>query len=684
MSKTPSPIENSSLSYQEDGAPYCERFDDIYFDSGSGYQQSEYVFIEQNKIVERIVKAKQAFVIGETGFGTGLNFLLTLQAYQKAQQSQQHELEPLHFISVEKYPLSQAELTKSLLQLEHLAEFSELLVNQYPANSPASFPQSHTALFFQGKVKLTIHFNDAANALSSIKCGRKGLIDSWFLDGFSPSKNPDMWSGEVFSHIGRLTKDQATVTTFTVAGQVKRDLRKIGFRLEKRLSKGKKKEMFYGLMQSNPLTSKGYQLRPRIIKPQHVSIIGGGIASACLAYLLTKQGVKVALYCKDAELAQGGSSNAIGALYPLLHQQKDEISTFYQKAFWRARELYQEIAQLGFSFDHDWCGLLEVSYKEALQKRQQAFEEINAWPKELIHSVNIQQAETISGVKLNYGGLFMPNAGWVSPREIVKQLFNAAQKTNRLKVFSNTLVNDISPINNKVAQASDQQWQLTTNQGNFIASVLVICGGADSINIKPVETLPLSPTRGQVTSMKSNNSIAGLGTVICHKGYLTPKNNGIHCIGATFQKNDTNIETCSEDDSYNLNMLNKCLPELSSDINWQPSDIASNKARLRCMSQDHLPVVGAMPDIAKHIAAYPHLAKDKNWRYSTPAPVIDNLYILSGLGARGLCSAPLSADILTAELCNTPYPLNAQELFNLSPNRFVIRDIIKRKLKIEI
>ena len=86
-----------------------------------------------------------------------------------------------------------------------------------------------------------------------------------------------------------------------------------------------------------------------------------------------------------------------------------------------------------------------------------------------------------------------------------------------------------------------------------------------------------------------------------------------------------------------------------------------------------------MPNIAQHKKAYAHLAKDKNWRYQEPAPVIKNLYMLTGLGARGLCTAPLLADILAADLTGDEYPMGALELFNLSPNRFVIRDIIRRK-----
>ena len=103
---------------------------------------------------------------------------------------------------------------------------------------------------------------------------------------------------------------------------------------------------------------------------KQIAIIGGGIASACAAYALCKQGINVTLYCKDNEIAQGASSNSIGALYPLLHQQQDNISDFYQQAFWRAKSLYTEVLEQGFHFSHQWCGVLDVAYKASLQNRQ--------------------------------------------------------------------------------------------------------------------------------------------------------------------------------------------------------------------------------------------------------------------------------------------------------------------------
>lgn len=439
-------------------------------------------------------------------------------------------------------------------------------------------------------------------------------------------------------------------------------------------------------------SESGYKLRPKIIKPQHVSIIGGGIASACAAYALTKQGIKVTLYCKDNALAQGASSNAIAALYPLLHQQADDISLFYQEAFWRAKSLYTEISQQGFDFPHSWCGLLELAYKESLVKRQKKFNELATWPTELIHKVDAKQASQIANITLGNGGLFMPNAGWIAPQELVKQMINAAKATGRLTIKTDVLVNtieQIQPIENKTqkeeAEKEKTHWRLSTNKGDIDASVLVVCGGAEIIDLDFIKQLPFTSVQGQITSMKTNSVINPLSTVICHKGYLTPssstdQHSGIHCIGATFKKNNTSTIATKEDDEFNLNMLANCLPNLAKNINWTEQDISASKARLRCMTPDHIPMVGAMPDVQKHIETYPHLAKDKNWKYNQPTPVVKNLYVMMGFGARGLCSAPLAADILTADLCGTLYPVSNEMLFNLSPNRFVIRDIIRRKV----
>ena len=671
------------LSFQKDGVPYSNQFNDIYFDSELGSLQSEQIFLHGNNINNRLKHQNDRFVIIETGFGTGLNFLLTLQAYHKLQQEvTTNQIPKLSFISVEKFPLTKLQLLKSLQALPQLTYFANLLLSQYPELSSHDEEIKEFSLkFFDDRVTLTVIINDATQGLSNIISPKNGLADAWYLDGFSPAKNPEMWSKALFTQIARLSKPEASIATFTVAGFVRRQMQDVGFRTQKKAYIGNKHEMLTGILQQKSNSHKGYQLRSTIMKPQHVSIIGGGIASACAALALTQQGIKVTLYCKDNSLAQGASSNAIGALYPLLHQQADDISLFYQQAFWRAKEVYNQVIEQGFSFPHQWCGLLEIAYKESLNNRQNKFNELGAWPEELIHSVDANEASQLANICLANGGLFMPNAGWVSPQDLVKQIVNAAKTTGRLRIENNILVRKIKQKTVLSTKNTHQKnWQLITNKGEFDASVVVFCGGAEIIDFDWINQLPFSSVQGQVTSMQTNENISDLSTVICHKGYLTPKHNDMHSIGATFNKDCTRITPTPEEDQFNIDMLSTCLPELTQNIGWNTNNIANSKSRLRCMTPDHMPMVGPMPDIQKHIDMYPHLSKDKNWKYNQPAPVIDNLYVMMGFGARGLCSAPLAADILAADLCGTPYPVDNNMLFNLSPNRFIIRDIIKRKI----
>ena len=663
----------TSISFQEDGAPFSLQFNDIYFDTESGCQQSEQVFINGNNITERILDKTKPIVIGETGFGTGLNFFLTADKLLRAiDQLGSDNVASIHFISVEKYPLSKEQISKSLAMWPELKPIIEQTLVQYP-DTPTNTPNKRCDIdLLDGKLKLTILFDDAAAAFSSLKLKPKALINAWYLDGFSPSQNADMWSDALFDQIARLSAVDASLATFTVAGFVRRHLTSRGFRVMKKATAGKKNQTLVAKFQQAPC-GLGYRVRTAKPKAQHVTIIGGGIASACLTYQLAKQGVKVTLLCKDEAIAQGASSNAIGALYPLIHLKQDDISQFYVQALFRARQFYDQLLADGYDFAHQWCGLLELSFKDTLRERQEKFETSPVWPENVIHGLNPTQASELSGISLNDGGMFIPSAGWIAPVELVKALFKAAGDVGQVKIKHNVVVSELS-------QNEAGSWRLSTNKGELSASTLVVCGGADSNLLTPLNELPLSPVRGQVSQVSDavfadKGNINDLKTVICHKGYMTPSHNNAFCIGATFDKNDRDINRRKKDDDFNIEMVKQALP----DFDITPDDIVASKARLRGMTPDHLPMVGAVPKTDEYKAIYHRLEKDKNWKIDQLPPYYDNLYIMSGLGARGLCSAPLVADLLCAELCNQPLPMTSDMRFNLAPNRFVIKDIIKRK-----
>ncbi|WP_189637774.1 bifunctional tRNA (5-methylaminomethyl-2-thiouridine)(34)-methyltransferase MnmD/FAD-dependent 5-carboxymethylaminomethyl-2-thiouridine(34) oxidoreductase MnmC [Thalassotalea sp. HSM 43] len=673
MSDKATEIKTAKVKFDEFGAPYSDQFDDIYFDNKHGCLQSEQVFIENNGLPDRWHQFDgKSFVIAETGFGTGLNFLITAAKFTEFKANTKSDLQ-LNFITVEKFPLSKDDLCQALKLWPQFSDISNLLLRDY------QLEQSQLNIRFANDITLTIYFADALQSYRTLADDNGAMIDAFFLDGFAPRKNSDMWSETLFAEFARLAKPDATLGTFTVAGFVRRGLEDAGFKVSKRQHRNRltndveqnpvKAESlmanYVGKDKAKPIN--GFKVRSKTEASQHATIIGGGLASACVAHALVSKGIRVTLYCKDEHLAQGASSNAIGAIYPLLHVQRDNISDFYQQAFDFAMPFYQQLLDKGYQFSHGFDGLLEVAYKEPLIKRQQKFAEQQSWPEDLIRSVSPTQASELSNISLEYGGLFMERAGWVCPPELVNAISKAAIDTGLLTIKYNRHLKHVK-------QADSGRWHITTNKESKTVQNLIFCIGADSLNIDILNDLPLTAVRGQVSQMRSNEVIKPLKTVLCHKGYVTPEHNGSHCIGATFDKHSVEQTPNRHDDIFNLTTLNSCLGEFH---RWQQADVVASKARLRCCTPDHLPMAGRMPIMERHIDAYDHLRYDKNWFFDTPAPLKSGLYVLTGLGARGLCSAPLLADIIAAEISNSDYPVDNDMLFNLSPNRFIVRNLIR-------
>ena len=219
--------------------PYSTQFDDIYFSTDNGLAETEYVFIAGNQLEKRfqILQANQAFTIIETGFGTGLNFLSVCEKWLSHAPANAQ----LNFISTEKYPLSLDELTTALQAWPNLAHMTAPLLRCY-----ATLLQTNqTVVLLNDRVLLTLHIGDAASSLQN----EQQLADAWFLDGFAPSKNPDMWSEALFNQMARLSHADTTFATFTSAGVVRRGLMQAGFNVQKIAGYGKKREMLIGAFQ---------------------------------------------------------------------------------------------------------------------------------------------------------------------------------------------------------------------------------------------------------------------------------------------------------------------------------------------------------------------------------------------------------------------------------------------------
>ena len=237
MNNNNSEIHFADIKWQ-DKQPFSAQFNDVYFSTDDGEAETNYVFIAQNQLITRFKNLQnQHFTIAETGFGTGLNFLCTWQAWLKFAPAQAS----LHFISCEKYPITIHDLILAHQQWPNFAALSCELIKQYHLTKVAS--HSMTCTF--GRVKLSILLQDASSALSQLS-SEKTPIDAWFLDGFAPSKNPEMWTEALFAKMARLSRPNASFATFTSASAVRRGLQNVGFTVNKLAGFGKKREMLAG------------------------------------------------------------------------------------------------------------------------------------------------------------------------------------------------------------------------------------------------------------------------------------------------------------------------------------------------------------------------------------------------------------------------------------------------------
>ncbi len=660
-------IQAAKLKFNDAGTPVSETFDDIYFSCEDGFLESQYVFFEGNGIEQRWLDSQGGcFVIGETGFGSALNFLMSWQHHRQLRQSHPN-LPRLHFISFEKYPLSHQDLAMALNRWSELQPLLDLLLLQYPE----PLGGCHRMSFDQGRVTLDLWLGDIQDTLPQLYNQQLGLVDAWYLDGFAPTKNTAMWHPDVIKGLARLSKPKATIATFSCARIVKDALLAAGFSLSKRKGFGKKREMLMGKLNDKPayLPKIPFNFRhPRQGNnsgQSRTAIIGGGIASAAIALALAKRGEHITLYCKDTELAQGASQNRQGALYPLLHASNSPLSEFFAHAYRYALRHYHDLLAQGFEFAHDFCGVIVQSFDEKSRQRHQSLVRHDIWPAHLVKPLDKQQCSQVAGLTLPHDGLYFPSGGWIHPGGLIQAQFKAAAQLSSLEIKLERTITELT-------QSSQGQWLVDEQQYDNA----IICCGHLAKTFAQTSALAMDPIRGQVSHLRAVEHTRQLKTVLCYSGYITPEQNGEHCIGASFIKGDDSTELRQREHDKNLERLRLGIGETSwFDTLETPTQ---GKAAIRCASVDHLPLIGAVPDNLAYQQSYRDLYKGlKPAKYPLP-PDYHNLYIFGALGARGLCSAPLGAEILAAQIYNEPYPAAARVLDALNPGRGYIKQL-KRK-----
>ncbi|MEZ9625952.1 bifunctional tRNA (5-methylaminomethyl-2-thiouridine)(34)-methyltransferase MnmD/FAD-dependent 5-carboxymethylaminomethyl-2-thiouridine(34) oxidoreductase MnmC [Aliivibrio fischeri] len=665
-------ITNAVLEWNESGTPVSNDFDDVYFSNDNGLEETRYVFLQQNHLPQRWQEYDQRrFVIGETGFGTGLNFLAVWQWFKEFRsQYPDAPLKELHFVSFEKFPVTKSDLIKAHQAWPELAQFAEQLQEHYPA----AVPDCHRLVLEDGMITLDLWFGDIKDCMPQIWMDDKGLIDAWFLDGFAPSKNPEMWNQTLFNNMASLAKENCTCATFTAAGFVRRGLIEAGFDMKKVKGFGHKREMIAGTLTERTTKANHEAWYARSTKENitDVAIIGGGVASAALATTLIRRGVKVSVYCKDEKSAQGASGNKQGAVYPLLNEKFNSLSRFFAPGFIFARQFIDQAAK-HVEFDHDWCGVTQLKWDEKSANKLNKMLEGN-FPNELVSSFDIDKTNQMVGLPINMESVHYPLGGWLCPKQLTRGLF---EHLSNNPLFTLHCDSEITAL----TQNEQQQWLLSTDSNTYQHQAVVVANGHRFTDFEQTKDIPATPVRGQVSHIPTTKSLKNLNTVLCYDGYLTPENSKhqTHCIGASYDRRDLGLAFKESDQIENGERLRKCIPNET----W-PNDVdtSDNQARIgiRCASRDHLPFIGNVVRFEDMQEEYKNIYKKRHWlREAKDIPVYDGLFCMLTLGSRGLSSAPLLAETLASQIMGDPIPLPNSVLEGLHPGRLWVRRLLKGK-----
>lgn len=608
-------LKPADLQWSEDGSLESPLYGDVYFQRKGGRAESDYVFLQGNSLKERFAQLSESahFAIGELGFGTGLNFLLTAALFLE----QAPATARLTYIGIEKHPLRPADIAKAQALWPDLAALSADIQRQYPPLMPGF----HHIDVANGRIRLMLVFGDAADVLPEIS----GAFDAWYLDGFSPAKNPDMWQEKMFARIAALTKPGGTLATFSVMGSMRRYFKAESFDVEKRKGFGIKWSM---------TTAKKTGAAPAAVPPRKIAVLGAGIAGCSAAAALAQRGCHVDIFEAAGQAAQGASGNPVAIIYPKLTEAPSFKGMYHLLSFCRTHALLRRLSLPSWRA----CGVLHLDVDPEDRAHHQALIDKNGCPPEFM---------------IYNDGLFQPTAGYLSPVELCSRLLDTPGIT---KIFGKPAP-DLAALTKKY-------------------DAVIIALGHHSKNFSETAWLPLQALRGQITLARATAASAQLQNVVCHKGYIAPAVDGLHCLGATFQKEEPGDNAVrAEDDAENIAVLAAHMPELG----ITPKDVAGSRAGYRTTTPDKLPIVGRCPDADAFMTAHAALRHGGDTAH-IPTPYLEKLYLSTGFGAHGIAGAPLAAEILAAEICGEPLPVPQSLMTHLQPERFLRRDLKRRKI----
>ena len=627
------PLQPARLAYAPDGTPKSETFNDIYHSADGGPGQAQHVFLGGNGLPERWADKRQ-FVILENGFGTGLNFLTTWAAWRADPQRP----EKLHYFATELHPFR----VEDLASLHRKWKDLDFLADALRTHWPPLMPGFHRLEFAAGKVVLTLMLGDAEASLRKLRAS----VDAFYLDGFDPQKNPQMWSPALLKRCGQLAAPNATFATWTVAGQVRRMIIEAGFIAEKQPGFGSKRQMLGGRIAERPkLTQK-----PRNQGRREAVIIGAGLAGCAIAERLAVRGWRVSVLDRHPHPAGEASGNLAGILRPMLSRDDNLASRLNRACFLYIEQNWRHLDQIGQPPRRNLNGILQIARDDTHAEIQREWLAGNDYPNAFIQFLEADSASRRLGATVARGGWWFPHGGWASPASLCRAWLRAGGGN----------IHFTGGVEIAALQPADAEWRVFDANGKILAQAPVVIFATGAGKLAHTAGLPITPVRGQVSHL-AEGSLPKLKHAICSEGYLTPALNGVHCLGASYLKDHLDNETSQQEHADNVQRLARMLPGVE-----HAFDVAELDGRVgyRATTPDHLPLVGALPDL--------NATLKPGVRFNT-YPRHTGLFSLLGLGSRGLVWSALLAEHLACVINQEPLPLPGDQVDAIDPARFALR-----------
>ncbi len=624
-----------------DDVPRAPDFGDVYHPQVGALAQARHVFLGGNRLPERWA-GRTRFVVLETGFGLGHNFLATWEAWR----ADPARCERLHFVSIERHPPTREDLARAHAG-SALPELAAELVRAWPPLTP----NLHTLEFAGGRVQLLLALGDVAALLPGLRVH----ADAFFLDGFAPARNPQMWQPRVLAALGRKAAPGATLATWSVAREVREGLTTAGFAMQRAAGIGGKREISVGQwaprFAPRPLPGATVAAREAIV-------VGGGLAGAAVAWALAREGLAVTVLERHAAPAAEGSGNPAGIFHGTINADDGRYARLYRAAALQAQRDHGA-ALAGGTVAGCVGGLLRLDLRAQGLPGMQALLRRTGLPAQYVQALGAEEASQRSGVHLPAPAWHYPGGGWLAPPQWVAQ------------ALAEPGVRFVPQVEVAQLRRSAAGWSLHDRHGRLVATAPLVvlahaAGAAPLLAGLGLGGWPLHHTRGQVTYWASGDGGQPL-LPLAGDGYALPLPDGGVLCGAT--RHDELAAAVGADDAprradhaLNLERLLRLsgLPAPADASRWR------GRVGWRLHADDRLPIAGALPRADLEGA-------NQRLDQARLLPREEGLFVFTALGARGLTLAPLLARLVAAQALGTPWPLEQDLADAVDPARWRVR-----------